>query len=284
MNKLLSILYLDSMLHIVAAVQYGAGNRDNSEKVKGHVRRFISTICKNSGSDKILMLYQTKGHKNFRNVILPEYKGHRTPSPQIIMWKDVIIEAFREAGAYALHHIETDDAMSILAEHVGYDKVLLITGDKDMQQVPTSFYNPFKPNQKWEDRWGSATQFQANAFLWHQVLAGDTTDMPSKLCGIEGVGMKTAEKMCANDDKFGVIIAREYHRKYGSLGLRRASLTYQMVRLLRLSDLESSYANADALDESKVLLNEFEEFIVPIEDQVAALFAKSNPKPEDLFK
>lgn len=284
MNKLLSILDLDSMLHIVAAVQYGAGNRDSSEKVKGHVHRFISTICKNSGSDKILMLYQTKGHKNFRNVILPEYKGHREPSPQIIVWKDVIIEAFREAGAYSLHHIETDDAMSIIAEQVGYDKVLLITGDKDMQQVPTSFYNPFKPNLKWENRWGSVNKFQANAFLWHQVLAGDPTDMPSSMCGIEGVGMKTAAKLCANDDTFSVNVQKAYKRKYGEAGFARASLTYQMVRLLRLSDLDSSYANADAIDECKVLLAEFEEFITPIEDQVAALFKKSNPSPSDLFK
>lgn len=284
MSKLISILDLDSLLHIVAAVQFGSGNKDNPMKVKDHVHRFISTICKNSGSEEVILLYQTKGHKNFRNVILPEYKGHRTPSDQIIKWKDTIIEAFREAGGYALHHIETDDAMSILAELIGYDKVLLITGDKDMQQVPTSFYNPFKPNQKWEDRWGSADKFQANAFLWYQILTGDPTDMPSSLCGVEGVGMKTAVKLCDGDDPFGVTVQNVYNKKYGEAGFARANLTYKMVRLLRLSDLEESYACEDAIEESKLLVSRVESLKIPIRDEIAALFEKTTPKPEDLFK
>jgi 5'-3' exonuclease len=276
---------LDSMLHIVAAVQYSSGNRDNPQAVKDHVHRFASTICKNCNSEEILMLYQNKGHKNFRNDILPTYKGHRVPSPQIILWKDTILEAFKELGAYALNRVETDDAMSVLAEHIGYDKVLLITADKDMKQVPTSFYNPFKAKMVWEERWTSSTIFEANAFFWHQVLAGDPTDMPSEFCGIEGVGMITAAKMCDNQDTFGTIIQREYTKKYKQAGLSRASLTYKMVRLLRLSDLSGkSYANKESLEELHGLLEDKDRFIMGIKDEVAALFAKTNPKPEDLFK
>ena len=109
--------------------------------------------------------------------------------------------------------------------------------------------------------------------------------MPSALCGIEGVGMKTAEKMCDNDEQFGVTIAKQYKKKYGLAGLARASLTYQMVRLLTMKDLEGgSYANDLAIEELRSVVVNVPKLIVPIEDQVAALFAKNNPKPEDLFK
>jgi len=284
MSKLLSILDLDSMLHIVANVQYSAGNRDRPDVVKDHVHRFISTICKNSGSDNVLMLFQGKGHQNFRNEILPEYKGHRVTSDAILCWKDTILEAFLEANAYPLGYIETDDAMSVLAEHIGYDKVLLITGDKDMQQVPTQFYNPFKPNLTFEQRWGSATTYQANRFFWEQVLAGDPTDMPGTLCGIEGVGMGKASKMCDNDLKFGEIIATQYSKKYGKAGFSRAALTYKMVRLLRVSDLTSSYANENAIQELKDVLADHERFFYTVKDTLAELFKKSTPDPTSLFK
>jgi 5'-3' exonuclease len=284
MSKLLSILDLDSMLHIVAAVQYGAGNRDRPGIVKGHVHRFISTICKNSGSDDILMLYQNKGHNNFRNDILPSYKGHRVPSDAILCWKDTIIQAFQEANAYPLNNIETDDAMSILAEHIGYRKVLLITADKDMKQVPTQFYNPFKKNITWEDRWYSATEAQAERFLWEQVLAGDPTDMPGEFCGIEGVGPKTAIKMCDCELPYGAIVNKEYTKKYEEDGLARAALTYKMVRLLRMSDLEGSYINKDAVNEIKDLLADHRNFFYPIIDTIADLFQKSTPDPTSLFK
>jgi len=284
MSKLLSIIDLDSMLHIVAAVQYGAGNRDRPSVVKGHVHRFISTICKNSGSEDVLMLYQNKDHKNFRNEILPSYKGHRVPSDAILCWKDTIIEAFNEAGAYPLNVIETDDAMSILAEYIGYSKVLLVTGDKDMQQVPTQFYNPFKTGLAFDDRWGSSTIYQANSFFWKQVLAGDPTDMPGEFCGIEGVGMKTAEKMCDNDLKFTEIVKNEYTKKYGKAGFDRASLTYKMVRLLKLSDLEHSYINDEALDEMHNLLDDHYRFFYKVKDTVADLFEKAKVDPSSLFK
>jgi len=285
MDKRLAILDLDSLLHIVAAVQYGSGNRDRPEVVKSHVHRFISTICKNTGSDDVLMLYQNKGHKNFRNEILPEYKGHRTPSPQILLWKDTIIEAFAEAGAYPLNVVETDDAMSVLAEHIGYDKTLLVTADKDMQQVPTQFYNPFKKNLTFEQRWGSASVYQANRFFWEQVLAGDPTDMPGELCGIEGVGMGKAKKMHDNDLGFQEVIAKEYTKKYGKGGFSRANLTYKMVRLLRVSDLESTYANDESIEELKSLLADYSRFFHRVKDAVADLFEKTvKSDPTSLFK
>lgn len=277
---LIALIDLDSMLHIVAAVQYAAGNRDNKNTTKQHVHRFISTICKNTGSEKVILLYQKDGHTNFRNDILPEYKGHRVKSDAIKCWKPTIIEAFSEANAYGLQHLETDDAMSILAEHIGYKKVVLVTGDKDMAQVPTMQYNPFKPqprNKPKLERWNTYSIFEANAFFWMQVLAGDPTDMPNDKCGIEGVGMGKARKMCDNQENFHTIIQKEYSKKYGNKeGFIRAQRTYKMVRLLKLSDLTDTYVNEATSQEMIDLLADVDRFTYKLGDVLSKYTDASN--------
>ena len=259
-KNLTALIDLDSMLHIIAAVQYNAGNRDNADAVRNHVRRFVANICTNSTTKDFILMYQKMGHQNFRCDILPEYKGHRIPSEAILKWKPTIVETYAELGAMEMNYIESDDAQSILAEKIGYDRTVIVTGDKDIQQVPTLFYNPYKKGLKAEDRWQNKSIYQANRFFWMQVLAGDPTDMPGELCGIEGVGMKTADKMCDVQLPFQKIIQNEYTRKYGGkAGFARANLTYKMVRLLKSSGNE--YAPKNALEEVDSVLKNYKQFL-----------------------
>jgi hypothetical protein len=108
--------------------------------------------------------------------------------------------------------------------------------------------------------------------------------MPSEFCGIEGVGMKTADKMCDNDLTYTEIIKKEYTKKYGKGGFQRASLTYKMVRLLRVSDLTETYANSGAVQEMKDLLEDHSRFLKPVEDAVSILFDTPKFDPTTLFK
>lgn len=277
MSKTLTgLLDLDSMLHIVANVQYHAGNRGDSMKVKQHVRRFIANVNTNSMCKEVIMFYQKQGHKNYRNVILPEYKGHRTTSDAIALWKPVILEAFKEAGAYPLSHIESDDAQSILADHIGYDKVVVITGDKDMRQIPCLIYNPFKKNLDYKQRWFTSEPAEATRFLWEQVLQGDPTDMPGELCGIEGVGKVTAKKLLTPPALIGKVISEQYTKKYGKEeGFKRCNRTFMMVRLLTTK--RNDYICAEAEQEVQTLIAEHQKFMCPIEDTAGKLF--DDPKP-----
>lgn len=272
-KNLTALIDLDSMLHIIANVQYSAGNRDRPEEVKNHARRFIANICTNSTDKEVIMMYQKLGHTNFRNDILPEYKGHRTPSDAISLWKPTILSVYEEVGAIGLEHIESDDAQSILAELIGYDKTVIVTSDKDMQQLPALFYNPYKGNIKASDRWGSKSIYEANRFFWMQVLAGDPTDMPGALCGIEGVGMGKADKICDQQLPFATIIQNAYTKKYGKEGFKRANLTYKMVRLLHLE--HNNYINDAAAAEVTKLVETHREFIVDVKDSTNALFANT---------
>jgi len=276
-GNLTALLDLDAMLHIVANVQYSAGNRDKSLEVKQHVQRFVSNICTNATKKDVIMFYQKAGHTNFRNTILPEYKGHRTTSDAIACWKPTILETFKELGAVGLQHIESDDAQSILAQHIGYDKVVIVTADKDMIQVPTMIYNPFKGKLSAPDRWGNYSVYEANRFFWKQVLAGDPTDMPSSMCGIEGIGMGKAEKICDEQAPFMEIIQKAYTKKYGAKeGLTRAVRTYRMVRLLKLEG--NAYINEQAQAELEWLLEGHKDYV--ISTNRPDVFA---PDPTNLF-
>lgn len=261
-KPLTALIDLDAMLHIIANVQYSAGNRDRTADVKNHVRSFVSNICTNSKSKDAILLFQNKGHTNFRNEILPEYKNHRTASDAILCWKDTILETYLELGAIALQHIETDDAQSILAEHLGYDNIVIVTSDKDMVQIPGLIYNPYKKCSNYEERWKTVNKYEANRFLWMQVLSGDPTDMPSSMCGIEGIGMGKADKLCDNEKPFLKIIQEQYSKKYGEKGFERANLTYKMVRLLRLN--ENNYINESASKELTYLIQNVNSFKILI--------------------
>jgi 5'-3' exonuclease len=278
-KQLTALLDLDAMLHIVANVQFSAGNRDRPMEVQQHVHRFISTVCTNATNKEVIMLYQKSGHTNFRNTILPEYKGHRTASEAILCWKDTILEVFQEVNAIGLQHIESDDAQSILAEHIGYDKIVVVTGDKDMKQIPGLNYNPYKANLTPEQRWKSVNSLQSERFLWEQVLSGDPTDMPSSLCGIEMVGPGKAKKLCDQDLPYPEIIKNAYSDKYGEAGFARANLTYKMVRLLRLD--ENDYISEDANKEVSWLLEEYPKFAVSTKDKNSKIFAMN---PLNLFE
>jgi hypothetical protein len=94
--------------------------------------------------------------------------------------------------------------------------------------------------------------------------------MPNALCGIEGMGMKTAMKKMSIDDNYSEVVKREYLKKYPTDGFERAQRTYQMVRLLRTSN--NDYANAEAKAEVKYLIENSEEYLQPVINDLESLF------------
>jgi len=292
MKNLTSLIDLDAMTFVIAAGQWKAGNRDQPKEVKDHAHRFVSHICKSSTIKDYILMYQAAGHNNFRKAILPEYKGHRATPDFITHWKPTIVEAYSEMDALGLTSIETDDAQSVLAAKIGYDNVVIVSSDKDMIQVPTLHYNPYKRSTaakqvKPEDRWFNSDMFFANRFFWMQVLAGDPTDMPNELCGIQGVGMgkdkvsgtacKILDKPEYDDLKFEQIIQAEYSKRYGAKeGFLRASRTYKMVRLLTLE--RNGYATKEALAEVDLITSIYPKYVQKIQSATDQLFNAPKPK------
>lgn len=278
-----SITDLDAMLHIVANVQWKAGNRDNKEIVKRHVKRFTATIEKNAGCTHSLRFFQTLNHTNYRKVILPEYKAHRKTSEAVAHWKPTIVEAFEELDAIALTHIESDDALNIVGRDIGLENITIITSDKDMKQMACKQYNPFNSYLgKVQDprRWLDISAEYANKFLLQQVLSGDPTDMPNALCGIEGVGEGIASKAIAKGGKKAV--RTMYSEKYGSKeGYKRANLTYKMVKLL---DGTEKYLSPEVKIEIDVILKIYSSLLKEVPNVASELFSHQKPDVSKLFK
>lgn len=271
MSKRTALIDLDAMLHIVANVQFSSGNRDNSAGVSNHICTFVKSIQENCKCTHALMFYQGIGHTNFRNELLPEYKGHRTTSEAIALWKPTILDTFKGLGAFELQSLESDDALSILAEKIGYNNVVLVSSDKDMKQVPGTHYNPFMTTNDQEARWKTFSIFEAERFFWEQVLMGDSTDMPNSMCGIPGVGPATASKLCDDDLLYADVIKNAYTKKFGAAeGYKRANLTYMMVRLLKLKF--NSYISKAAQDEVECVLNALHTHEIPLTNSIDELF------------
>jgi hypothetical protein len=187
MKKRLDLIDLDTLLYIVAYVQWNQGNKDNKEQVKLNVKEFINTILLNTRADLYSAVYQDNNHNNFRKYFYPDYKRNRPPAPEfILLWKDIIIEAFQEVKAVGTKIIESDDVLNI-----GYNRykeeydLIIVSGDKDLNQIPGEHYNPRTHISYF------VTDSDAALNLFIQVLAGDDGD---GINGLYGIGAKWDNK------------------------------------------------------------------------------------------
>lgn len=272
----LALIDLDSMLYIVAYKQWASGNRDNSTKVYDHVRRFFNTIKVGSNSDYVIPIFQGDNHHNFRKDLAGSYKEHRTTPEWITHWKPTVLEAFRKLSALELKHIETDDAQSLIAHHYGPEKVVIVSGDKDMLQINcAAHYNPYKMNLKYEERWMYPNSVTSLHSLYSQVLMGDSTDIGLDKCGIYGIGPSKAKKALKNastKEECVRVIQKMYTDKYGEVeGRDRAVLTFRIVKLLETGD--EKYITDEARKEAMQVIETYSNYRQPSVDVIENLFS-----------
>ncbi len=142
----------------------------------------------------------------FRHEIYPEYKAHRDPMPEEILsnlpWIRRIIDALRIPQLTA-EGFEADDVIGTIAhaaELGGFDRILIVTPDKDLAQLVTSHIAIYRHGRgKTPDsilgvpevceHFGVDTPCQVIDLLG---LWGDTAD---NIPGVQGVGEKTAQKL-----------------------------------------------------------------------------------------
>ena len=133
------------------------------------------------------------GRGNFRNDIAKTavYKGNRKD-----VEKPAHLDALRnhlifKYDALVTQGCEADDAIGIYATYYGYDRVVIISVDKDFEQIPTTIFNPTKWEYKTVDSWTATKNF------YKQILVGDRVD---NILGICGIGPVKAEKLLASCD------------------------------------------------------------------------------------
>jgi DNA polymerase-1 len=190
-----------------------------------------------SANDIIVCL--TDG-ENFRKQILPSYKEHRKKVRKPVCLKELRKYLHESQKVYQRAGLEADDCLGILATKPHEGEYVVVSLDKDLQQIPGLV---FRPGMDQEPREIDAEE----ADYWHlfQTLVGDKTDGYS---GCPGVGPVKAEKVlneaCDKALEMGEdlnsfmwqAIVKAYAK--AGLGEEEALRQAQVARILRASDYD----------------------------------------------
>jgi hypothetical protein len=153
--------------------------------------------------------------RSFRHgvsTILP-YKGQRTnPKP----YHHDGIRAYLRDRYAAVHYgqLEADDYLLMLKkEEVEFDQCIVASTDKDLRQIPGTFYSWARGTIP--ERWDEVSSEMACFNLWRSVLVGDRTD---NILGLFGVGeasplVKSLAGLSEYDQ--ASFVANEYRRRFG---------------------------------------------------------------------
>lgn len=132
------------------------------------------------------------GSDNYRNALAKQavYKGNRDPESRPYHY-EAIREYIRKFwDTVVSRNCEADDLISIMAEQsrTQHRDSIVVSIDKDLDQIPGHHYNPGKKVAYWQDR------DSALLYFYQQSLSGDVTD---NIPGCYKIGTVKAEKIVA---------------------------------------------------------------------------------------
>lgn len=164
---------------------------------------------------------------NFRKEVEPSYKGNRVKRKPAgyLKLKNWGMETYPSVMKPGL---EADDVCGILATNGSLENFVLVSPDKDMEQIPVRIYNLKE----------EFTQTPAAALrkLYEQCLTGDQTDGYS---GLKGVGPKRATQILdsVEGDNYWPAVVKAY--KAGGQTEEEALKTLRLARILQASDWDA---------------------------------------------
>jgi len=143
----------------------------------------VDDLGSNLSADDYIVALTDKN--NFRKDILPTYKSNRNTKR-----KPIVLNAMREHimekhNGVIWKNLEADDVMGIMATEPTQEDRVIVSIDKDMRTIPCTLSNDGMTTEQIPQR-------LADYHFMIQVLTGDKVDGYD---GIDGVGIKTAEKL-----------------------------------------------------------------------------------------
>lgn len=155
-----------------------------------NARSVIEDVCNVFSNDYTIFL---TGQGNFREHLatLRQYKGNRDPNHKPKYYKDLKQYLIEVHGAVIVEGKEADDELGCCQMEAEQDTTVIVSIDKDLDNIPGHHYNWRKKEYYYVD------QTTADKLYWTQVLTGDITD---NIPGIPKIGPKTAAKIL--DGKF----------------------------------------------------------------------------------
>jgi len=181
----------------------------------------IQNILEKTGA-ATYTIYLT-GTNNFRNSVLPSYKAGRAARP--LLYADIKSYIINEYHTILSDGVEADDALGI-AQCKDPIHHVIATIDKDLLMIPGRHYNFVK------DTWHETSETEGSYFFDCQLLTGDTVD---NICGIKGLGPKTAEKLLKDKTptERREIICEQYLKYWGEDFMEVLECNEQLLWILR---------------------------------------------------
>lgn len=184
-------------------------------------------------------LYVTRCNNSIRKKLSPGYKANRKPNPIVNCLREMYI--FRNEAIYS-DTLEADDLIAIRARELGYEQYVIVSMDKDLQQIGGFIYNfyrkPSKRNEQGEKveeypRKGLqfVTNWEARKFLAKQMIAGDSGD---RIVGLPRYGEVKASKLidpCINSFSLKKVVINEYKKVYMDDYIDQLLLNFRLVYL-----------------------------------------------------
>lgn len=239
------IIDADSIPYRVGFSMAKIGNDWNY--AKNAVHRLLKEYTAEAGTKNVIGFLG--GKRNFRNDVIkampdelkvPSYKGNRISEKPIFHAE--IIELLHDTyGFHIIDGIEADDACAIALTQLG-DEAILLSGDKDVLQVP-GYHIQMRP--------GSYRHLQVDSIgmlelaenrkkvngtgarlLWSQMLTGDGVD---NFKGVPKCGPVNAVKLLQDvePELLPKVVYAEYVKAFGKDAAAMFKLTWNLAYLIR---------------------------------------------------
>ena len=197
----------------------------NFHEGKAIVQSEINKLCTRFETSELVLTFTDT--TNFRRSIAETYKGNR------IKRKPAGYKKLKDWGMASWPSVmkpglEADDVMGILATNGKLQNFVLVSPDKDMQQIPCRIYNLKEEfTQSPED---------ARRKLFEQCLTGDSTDGYS---GCKGIGPKRADQILSavKDENYWPAVVKAY--KEAGQTEEDALQMLRLARILQAEDWDS---------------------------------------------
>jgi DNA polymerase I len=202
--------------------------------------RMIKKVADTFNPAFMALVWDSKGATT-RHEMFPAYKATRQAPPSDLFEQKKYIQQFADLiGLKQVEKqgIEADDLLNSLAQDFSKngDQVLLLTSDKDMEQILTDLitvYDPFKDVFINPQTFAEHRGFAVDKLVFYFSLLGDSSD---NIPGVKGIGAKTAaqlvQQFASIEDMYEHLDSvKESTRKLLIANKDNAFLSYQLFKL-----------------------------------------------------
>ena len=189
-QRVVALLDADSIIVKAVTSQQTETMGDMKDSCLNQIRKWTDLACADT-----CKVFISEG-KNFRYDVYEDYKSNRKDLPPIPYRKEIkewLMSEYPQVALVSDPKLEADDRLGYYATEDQDEEIRIIVSiDKDLEQVPTWVMNP--------DKWRFPTLITPEHAFKQQMMqwmCGDSTDGYN---GIKGFGIKKFEKWWDADD------------------------------------------------------------------------------------